>query len=99
MQDMGETLLKMEGSKVFVCLSFIRWRNERNMRVLTWKTTDLHIDPYYLLYNTTSRSELINQKSYQESTCHKMVRAQNKFETVARVTSFLLPVKILKIVR
>lgn len=28
-----------------------------------------------------------------------MIRAQNKFETVARVTSFLLPVKILKIVR
>ena len=54
MKDMGGTLLKTEGSKVFVCRSFIRWRNERNMRVLTWKTTDLHIDPYYLLYSTTS---------------------------------------------
>ena len=95
MQDMGGTLLKTEGSKVFVCLSFIRRRNERNMRVLTWKTTDLHIDSYYLLYSTTSRSEKLSREYLRQN----RVRAQNKFETVARVTSFLLPVKILKIVR
>ena len=94
MQDMGGTLLKTEGSNVFVCRSFIRWRNERNMRVLTWKTTDLHIDSYYLLYSTTSRSEELSREYLRQN----RVRAQNKFETVARVTSFLLPVKILKIV-
>ena len=65
------------------------------MRVLTWKTTDLHIDSYYLLYSTTSRSEELSREYLQQN----RVRAQNKFETVARVTSFLLPVKIVKIVR
>ena len=94
MQDMGGTLLKTEGSKVFVCRSFIRWRSERNMRVLTWTTTDLHIDSYYLLYSTTSRSEELSREYLRQN----RVRAQNKFETVARVTSFLLPVKIVKIV-